>query len=131
MSTIKQQYIDAVTELLQNGSEVKTVLDGLTRILKAKGHTSLHEQILVGVQKKLEDTGTESISHIAVAKEGDVEALKTKIEATLQEIGGNIKTATIATDTTLIGGYTATHQGKHIDASHKNKLIKLYRTITA
>lgn len=127
---MKQHYVDAVTELLQNGSDVSSVLKGLESALKAKGHTSLHAQILLAVQKKLEASSVQAVSQIVVAKESDATHFHKQIQASLEEIGGKTDTSQVTIDTTLVGGYIASHQGKNIDASYKNKLVTLYRAIT-
>ncbi len=127
---MKQHYVDAVTELLLNGSDVSFVLKGLEATLKAKGYISLHAQILKGVQKKLEASSIQALSHVVVTKESDMKHFHAQIEASLKALGGKVDTSNVTIDTTLIGGYIASHQGKSIDASYKNKLVSLYRAIT-
>ena len=129
---MKQHYVKAVTHLLQQeGVDVERVLTGLKDILIAKGHTSLHTQILVSVLHTLRESTTSTAAHITVAKQHDAQLLHKEIEASLAKIGGTQKAATITTDATLIGGYIATYNSRCIDASHKSKLVKLYRNITA
>lgn len=129
---MKQHYVKAVTQLLQQeGADVERVLAGLKETLTAKGHASLHTQILVAVLHTLKESTTSTTAHIIVAKQHDVEHLQNEIETAFSKIGGSREGATITTDATLIGGYIATYNSRSIDASYKSKLVQLYRNITA
>jgi F0F1-type ATP synthase delta subunit len=127
---MQKHYINAVVQLLLQGKDVSVVLTNLEKTLKAKGHTSIHLAILRAVIKQLERTSKTTTSTITVARHTDVAKLKEAIEASLLKIGGTTSNATIVEDATLIGGYVATHNSKSIDASYKNKLVTLYRSIT-
>jgi F0F1-type ATP synthase delta subunit len=127
---MQKHYINAVVQLLLQGKDVSVVLTNLEKTLKAKGHTSIHLAILRGVTKQLERTSKTTTSTITVARHTDVAKLKEAIEASLLKIGGTTSNAAIMEDATLIGGYVATHNSKSIDASYKNKLVTLYRSIT-
>ena len=128
---MKKHYINAVVQLLLQGKDVAVVLTNLEKTLRSKGHTSIHVAILRAVMTQLERTSKTTTSTITVARHTDVAKLKEAIEASLSKIGGQRTPATIIEDATLIGGYVATHGSKSIDASYKQKLITLYRNITA
>ncbi len=127
---MQKHYINAVVQLLLQGKDVSTVLANLEKTLKTKGHMSIHVAILKAVITQLERTSKTTTSTITVARHADVAKLKEAIEASLEKIGGHRTHATIIEDATLIGGYVATHGSKSIDASFKNKLVTLYRSIT-
>ena len=128
---MKKHYINAVVQLLLRGKDVAVVLTNLEKTLHDKGHTSIHVAILRAVMAQLERTSKTTTSTITVAKEADTLTLARAIESALEKIGGTKKDATVVIDQTLIGGFIATHNSKSIDASYKQKLVTLYRNITA
>lgn len=127
---MQKHYINAVVQLLLQGKDVNSVLTHLGKTLQTKGYKNIHVAILKGVMTQLERTSKTTTSTITVTQKGDVLKLKEAIEESLSKIGGTSKDATIIEDKTLIGGYIATYKSKSIDASHKNKLVTLYRNIT-
>jgi len=127
---MKEHYIKAVVELIEGGQNIDQVLVNLEAALMRKGHQNLRLAILEGVVSELEQIVTNNTSTITLAKDVDETKFKSAVEASLQAIGGEIKTAKLKIDPSLTGGYIASHQGKTIDASYKTKLLKLYRTIT-
>jgi len=127
---MKKHYITAVTKLLLQGKDADVVFSNLKKVLTAKGHLTIHSQILSGVLQSLERQVVSEGSTIIVAKDADVATLTVAIVKSLEKIGGDAKTAKIVTDATLIGGYVTLHKGLAIDASYKQKLVSLYRSIT-
>jgi F0F1-type ATP synthase delta subunit len=127
---MKKHYISAVLELLLEGRDVDVVLKDLAGALERKGHQKLYSPILKGVVRILEEKKNSIASGIIVAQEADFERLKKAIGEALEEIGGTLKDAHVAVDETLIGGFIATHKGKLINRSYKQKLVSLYRSIT-
>lgn len=128
---MKKHYIKAVTDLLLRGKDVTDVLANLKKVLKAKGHESIYPQILSGLVLELERKAQGTAPVITVAKEGDEKKLAAFIKASLVQLKGDISDASIEVDPTLIGGYIAEHDGKSINRSYKQKLVTLYRSITA
>jgi len=128
---MKKHYINSVTELLLQGKDVSLVLKNLKEVLLAKGHMSIYGAILIGVSQKLEHSKATTVSTVLVANEAHVATLKKSIEASLAQLNGSLTDAVIEVDPTLIGGYIALHQGKSINNSYKQKLVALYRAITA
>jgi F0F1-type ATP synthase delta subunit len=128
---MKKHYINAVTELLLQGKDVDVVLADLAKVLKAKGHMSIHGQILEGVRAELQRRKKSDAPTVTVASNKETALHKDAIEASLTELGGSLQEATFTTDETLIGGYVVTHKGKLINRSYKEKLISLYRSIIA
>ena len=126
---MKKHYIKAVLSLLLQGRGIDVVLENLTKVLKRKGHTSIHVEVLRGVLITLSKIKQTNGSKVAVAKQSDLEKLEKEISQALKSIEGSLKDAQVDIDSTLIGGYVASHNGQRIDATHKTKLLKLYRSI--
>jgi F0F1-type ATP synthase delta subunit len=128
---MKKQYISAVVELILQGKDVDVVLADLGKLLKAKGHMSIHMQILEGALAELTRRKKTDAPAVTVASSKETALHKDAIEASLKELGGSLEEAGFSTDETLIGGYTVSHKGKLINRSYKEKLISLYRSIVA
>lgn len=127
---MKKYYITAVTNLLLQGGDVDAVLKNLKNVLTKKGHLSIYKQILDGVLLKLHSEKRTNTSHVTVAKETDLVTLSAQIQDALQSLEGAVKDAKITTDKTLVGGFIASHGGKLINNSYKQKLVTLYRSLT-
>lgn len=127
---MKSHYINAVTELLLQGREANAVLGNLARVLAEKGHTSIHASVLRGVIKELQRRREATAPTVVVAKSADASVYKEAIEASLLQLKSNPADVQFLTDESLIGGYIASHQGKLINRSYKEKLVSLYRAIT-
>lgn len=127
---MKKYYIKAVVELLLQCKDVDVVLANLKKTLTYKGHLSIHLHILQGVLIELAKSQNESSSTLCIANKRDLQKYKDAIEASLVTLGGDTKNAQVSIDETLIGGYVASHNGKLINKSHKQKLVALYRSIT-
>jgi F0F1-type ATP synthase delta subunit len=127
---MKKQYINAICELLLSGVAPLIVLQNLKQILITKGHQRIHKEILEGVLVSLERKIQSNKSLVSVASQNDVETLKSVIKTSLEQVGGSFDDARITFDQTLIGGYVVVANGNAIDASHKQKLVSLYRNIT-
>jgi F0F1-type ATP synthase delta subunit len=127
---MKKHYIKAIVQLLLSGRDVDAVLLNLSRVLKEKGHESLHAQILQGVASELAFKRKMTASAVVVASSKDAAVYKESIEAALAKLNGKLEEALFTTDETLIGGYIASHNGLQINNSHKEKLVTLYRSIT-
>lgn len=127
---MKKHYIKAIVQLILQGRDIDAVLSNLARVLKTKGHESLHAQILEGVATKLAFKRKMTASSVVVASSKDAALFKDSIEKSLQKLNGSLEEALFTNDETLIGGYIATHNGVQINNSYKEKLVNLYRLIT-
>jgi F0F1-type ATP synthase delta subunit len=127
---MKKHYIKAIVQLVLSGRDVDAVLSNLSRVLKEKGHESLHAQILQGVASELAFKRKMTASAVVVASSKDAALFKEAIDASLKKLDGKLSEALFTTDETLIGGYVASHNGIQINNSHKEKLVALYRSIT-
>jgi len=127
---MKKHYVNAVVSLLLQGKEVDVVLKNLALVLKKKGHEKIHASILKGVLLEMRRKQALETTNIILAKEGDRERVEKSLKQALQLLEGDTKTAHIIYDETLIGGFIASHKGKLINRSYKEKLVSLYRSIT-
>ena len=125
---MKENYIKAVLDKIEEGVEPERVLSGLQDVLAKKGHTKLYSSILRGVSKVLE-TKKSGTALVKVAKEGHYELHKDLIDKTIASLAGNAKPA-VEVDDTLIGGFVVEASHKRIDNSYKTKLVSLYRSLT-
>ena len=127
---MKKHYTAAVFQLFLQGRDTTFVLSNLKKVLVAKGHQSLLTDVLRLVQEKLERTEFTQSPHVVVAKELDKSLLAPAIAKALEKLNAHTQEVVYQVDSTLIGGYVATYDGKSIDASFKKKLVTLYRHIT-
>jgi F0F1-type ATP synthase delta subunit len=125
---MKNHYIQALLQMIAEGSDIDLVLKGLSTILKAKGHTRLHASILHGVLRVL---SAESLSHttrVVTASETDAIKFAVAIKHALRELGTE-EGGVVEVDDSLIGGFIAEHNNVIIDTSYKAKLVSLYRSL--
>lgn len=127
---MKHNYVIAVASLLTQGMSVDVVLANLEQTLRKKGHLAIHKDILRGLQVELSRKKQSDTPIVSVARVVDAETLKSTIGSALAVLGEKSVATTTVIDETLIGGFILNHKGKTIDASHKNKLLSLYRNIT-
>lgn len=127
---MKKHYITAVTDLLLKGGDVDAVLANLKTVLVRKGHEKLHTSILRGVLTELTVRKDLHTPFVFVASEADIARFREAITETLQTLNAPVGEMQVTVDDTLIGGYIATHEGKLINRSYKEKLVSLYRSIT-
>lgn len=120
-------YIAATVSLLNDGKEVDGVMKNLKRVLHDRGHEKLYPRVLRGLQRATERKLQSDLPVVLVAREKDLEKLKSEIEAHLKEFDATKYEP--ETDTTLIGGYVIEHNHKIIDNSYKSRLVTLYRSL--
>lgn len=128
---MKKHYIKAVTQLLQDGSTVDSVLANLKSVLAEKGYKGMYEEVLRGVLVSLEEDTNANTAKVYVANQADAKKLEAAIEASLEKLEAQSKTTQIIVDPTLIGGYIAVNNGRSINKSYKEQLVTLYRNIIA
>lgn len=125
---MKEQYINAVLEMLKTGKESEVVLSGLKDTLNKRGHLSLEASILASVLRVIEAKSIDE-TVVTVASKESYNQQAAAIAAALKNLKANIE-STIKIDPTVIGGFIAEANNTRHDASYKTKLISLYRSLT-
>ena len=125
---MKEQYINAVLEMLKTGKESEVVLSGLKDTLNKRGHLSLEASILAIVLRVIEAKSIDE-TVVTVASKESYNQQAAAIAAALKNLKANIE-STIKIDPTVIGGFIAEANNTRHDASYKTKLISLYRSLT-
>jgi len=126
---MKNHYIQAVVEMIEEGTDISSVLSGLSNTLKKKGHMRLHGSVLRGVVRILGSKNNTGGTKVTVVSVEALESQKEAIQSALTKLNAEGETTTII-DPTIIGGIIVGHDNVVIDASYKSKLTKLYRTLT-
>lgn len=126
---MKDNYTQAVLELIEAGSPVDAVLVDMKKVMDRKGHASLYPSVLRSLVQKLESRQVAKMPTVVVSK-ADSESLK-KAPALLAQLGCTDKDFNTVVDPTLVGGLIVSHDHKMIDQSHKTKLRNLYQSIVS
>jgi F0F1-type ATP synthase delta subunit len=96
--------------------------------MEARGHQQLLPRVLRAVIR--ERSASRAIRTVVrVNDEASYQALKQEIVSTLTELQATEEPAVII-DSTLIGGYQVEANAIRVDASYKQQLRSLYRSIT-
>lgn len=128
---MKNNYVQALLASLDEGMQIDTALSGLAATLKKNQHEKLLPSVLLEVLRVLEANKGELVAEVRVAKASDLQTLKSRIEATLQNLGvTRDTTVNEIVDETIVGGYVATYNFQEEDRSHKKVLKSLYESIT-
>ena len=69
---MKNRYITATLQLLNEGHSIGEVLSGLARVLKVRDHESLYGTVLRGVLRRLE-AETKEGTRVYLARASDLE----------------------------------------------------------
>ena len=125
---MKQNYITAVLDHLNNGVEAEVVLSGLKRTLTKHGHKTLYASVLKGVLRVLEANSTSGTT-VTVLSEADFNKQKAVIETALNQLQA-AESPTIVEDSSIVGGFVAEANNRRIDQSYKTRLVALYRQVT-
>lgn len=126
---MKDHYIQAILEMLKKGTDVHTVLQGFSSVLKRRGHERLHASVLRGVLRMLAYKTAQTGTTVTVAHEAALTSQKDAIAAAIRELGGGTAYSTII-DATIIGGVIVEHNNTRIDTSYKSQLVQLYLKVT-
>lgn len=126
---MKKHYVTAVLELLSAGAVPEDVIKGLQKTLSARRQDGLFVPVLERVITILEASDSEKIV-VTVASEHAVEVLKENITQASEALHATEASQKIIVDPTIIGGSIVQYRDKVIDASYKNALVQLYRSIT-
>ncbi len=128
---MKTEYAQAFLQVLKDGMAVETALTGLKRALVNNQHEKLLAPILLEVQRVLEAERGMTHAVVTVASNIQSAGLRSKIEATLKELGVEKDTPVKEmVDETIVGGFVATFDHKEYDHSYKTALKSLYESIT-
>jgi len=124
---LKNDYIEAVSALLDEGKDFDGVIKNLKEVLEKKGHQKLYKSILIGLQIKTESSLETNVAQVSVARQKDLEISKERISKSLTELESDDYDASV--DPSLIGGYVIEYDNKIIDNSYKSRLVTLYRSL--
>jgi F0F1-type ATP synthase delta subunit len=126
---MEKVYVQAVMELVSNGSDIEQVLGNLRAVMKARGHSKALPAVLRDIVRAFEQEIDENLPTITVARAADVTALTADIKTALVTLGATGSYTTLIDDT-IIGGIIATYNHRQIDQSYRTKLVTLYQSIT-
>jgi len=131
MYRMYQNYAQAAIALLENGTSIEVVLQGLQKVLKEHAHEKLYPRVLAEIVRIFEVTERVQGVSVSVAKDTDSEALKTAIKKALAvlEVPENAPVM-YHTNPALIGGFVASYNHHEVDSSYKRALTSLYAAIT-
>jgi F0F1-type ATP synthase delta subunit len=125
---MKDTYVQAVLELIDEGVSIETVLPQLHHTLVRRGHSSLYASILTAVERVLD--ARRPGTFVVVAQAADYETQKDVIAKELAALGADPSDVAVLTDATLIGGRVVEHNHTRTDKSYKQALLRLYRSVT-
>jgi F0F1-type ATP synthase delta subunit len=125
---MKDTYVAAVHQALNDGTDPELVITGLKRVLTERGHERLLAPVLRTVLT-LNTTSRTRTTLIRVASNADLAANKAAIEAALADCQATDEPEVIVDDT-VVGGWQVEANGTRVDASYKTALTTLYRAIT-
>lgn len=127
----QQDYIHAMLELIQEGTDVTKVLAGLKKTLQARGHEKLERGILDGVCRILETKSITGVPKVTVANTADIHSMQQHIRSALNalELDSEVSTVTLS-DPNIVGGVTVEYNHTFVDMSYRSRLRSLYESIT-
>ena len=127
---MKNHYIQATIEMIQSGTAVEAVFEGLQKSMQKKGHMRLYASVLRGVLRILETKKDVAVATVVVATDADVQKYADVIKTTLTslEAGEDFSTEI---DETIIGGVIVKGNSTIVDRSYKTALTNLYRSTTS
>jgi|SRR6056297_2501262 len=121
-------YVTAIQHYLDTGMEPDAVLTALKRVMATRGHEDLLPAVLRAVVRERE--ASRSVRTVVrVPNNQAYQQLKNVIADTLTSLTATSEPV-VTFDETLIGGYQVEVDGTRVDASHKQHLLTLYRSIT-
>jgi len=126
---MKDQYTQAVLEVLHSGGEPKKVLQGLKETLAKRGHGKLEGAVLRSVYRKLQSQKSSKEAVVIVAKDEHLQKQKQAIQNALKSLSSSAD-YDVDIDESIIGGVIVRTKNQIVDASYKTKLVNLYRSIT-
>ena len=126
---MKNHYITATLELIYTGKDINEVLEGLKKAQAARGHDRLFVPVLRGVLRTLSSEKAGQDALVVVSAETDYQTQVEAIKTALSDLGATSEPV-VKVDPTLVGGFVAEANYQQINASYKQKLVTLYRSLT-
>lgn len=126
---MKQQYINALLQMLKEGKDPTEILNGFKITLKNRGHEALEASVLRGVLRVIEVKSIDG-AVVTVTSIESYEKQAAAIAAALTDLKASSEPQVIV-DETIIGGFIAEANNVRHDASYKSKLLNLYRSLTS
>ena len=127
---MKNDYVNAVLEMLATGLDTESVLTGLSRTLESRGHEKLYSSILHSVLRILKARSSIDVPVVTVKNTESIDSQVEKIEKFISELGTAGSEYQTKIDPSIIGGFIVEYNHQQIDLSYKTKLTKLYQSIT-
>ncbi len=124
-------YAAALISLKQAGNDDETIVRGLVRTLRARGHLRLAPRILRAYAQAEAEHERKHRATLVVARSEDAQKFAVPIEQAHAMLGATDTRPEVVVDDTLVGGYVLTTGTHMLDASYKQALIALYRRLTA
>jgi len=121
---MKETYVTAVLELLNEGHEIDTVFSNLKNMMESRGHSGLLPSVLKATLTAYEVAEKNATPMVIVA---DAQSSDTKEVAAALIALGAITTPSVVIDDTVIGGAQVVFNHKLIDQSYKTQLHNLYK----
>ena len=122
---MRDTYVTAVLELLQQGTEPGTVLANLKDVMEKRGHSALLPAVLAALLSSFEQSEKNNTPTVIVASLKDAET--NEVKTALKNLGAGAGTPTVIVDDTIIGGAQVMFNHKMIDHSYKTQLHTLYK----
>lgn len=121
---MKDSYVTATLELLNNGTAPDTVFSNLKKVLKERGHSSLLPSVLKALLSAYELSSKHTTALVVVADEQT--ATEKEVMAALSALGAT-SAPVVVVDASIIGGSQVIFNHKLIDQSYKTQLHNLYK----
>lgn len=127
---MKQHYVNAILSLIKDGNNIDAVMAGFSRALKARGHQRLYRGVLRSVLRELSAARPDLM--VVARNEQAYEAEKNAIANALNTLNVPVGSVPVVRyDDTIIGGVIVEHKARRLDQSYKQRLLKIYRSLTA
>ena len=123
-------YARALYELQETGTgEPSAYATKLLQLLERKGYTKLLPDILREFERITDSARDDATLTLTCARTKDLAKYRDKLKEHFGHSGKAFTKELI--DDTLIGGYVLRNGDTVVDASYKNKLLLLYRSVIA
>ncbi len=120
---MEREYAQALKEMVANGTDEASIVDGLVKHLKLEGRTKLLPGILREL-KGLQARAEAAAPRVEVASEEEAK------NALLEAKAEGITAPHAVINPSLIRGWRAQENGTLVDRSAKKALVDLYQKIT-
>jgi len=127
---LRDDYTEATYQCIEDGMSTGDALEKLRALLEKRGHESLYPGILRTLLRFVEVREVKDMPVVTIANESSHSTLKKEITEALKALGTE-DAPNIVCDERLVGGFHVRYQDKAVDNSYKQRLLTLYRNITA